>query len=71
MQKWEEEREKDEEEDIKGEEIEWAVWSMDNRKTSGIDEIPNKVWKYGGKELEERTWITCNRVWIGEGWPEI
>jgi len=40
-------------------------------KAMGVDGIPNEVWKYGGEKLEDRIRQFCNRVWRGEGWPEM
>lgn len=41
------------EEEIGGEEIREERKSLRVGKASGIDEIPNELWKYGGEELEE------------------
>jgi len=30
-----------------------------------------KVWKFGDKTVEEWARDICNRVWKGEGWPEV
>ena len=38
---------------------------MKDKKAAGIDEIPNDVWKYGGKEMREWIWVMCNKVWKG------
>lgn len=27
------------------------------------DELPNNVWKYGGKEMKNWAWEVCRRVW--------
>lgn len=36
------------------------------RRKSGIDEIPNEIWKYEGGRLEEWALKFCNRIWRGE-----
>nr|XP_034194960.1 nipped-B-like protein B [Osmia lignaria] len=66
----ERERERDEEADIRKEEIRKAVAKLKDGKATGGDEIPNEVWKYGGEEVMDWAWKICNRVWRGEGWPE-
>lgn len=43
---------------------------MKDKKAMGIDGIPNKVWKYGGGELEDWARNFVNRLWKGDGWPE-
>jgi len=60
-----------EEEEISREEIKRTIGELKVGKAMGVDGIPNEVWKFGGEELE--VWIRefCNRVWRGEGWPEM
>ena len=64
-------RERDEEEEITWEEINEAMDTMKDKKAADMNEMPNEVWKYGGKEMRECVWVMCNRVWKGEGWPEL
>ena len=64
------EEEEEREEEINRGEIREAIKKLKEGKASGIDEIPNEIWKYGGEEIEEWTWNFCNRIWKGEGWPE-
>ena len=45
-------REGDEEEEITWEEINEAIDAMKDKKAAGIDEMPNEVWKNGGKQKE-------------------
>lgn len=35
---------------------------MRDGKAMGIDEIPGKLWKYGGDEVEEWVWGFCNKI---------
>lgn len=44
---------------------------MKDKKAPVIDEILNKVWKCGRKELKEWACMMCNRVWRGKGWSEL
>lgn len=64
-------REEDEEEGISRKEIDKVIENMKDKKAAGIDEIPNEVWKYGGEKMRVWAWKMCNRIWKGEGWPEI
>lgn len=36
-----------------------------------MDGMANEVWKYGRGRVKEWIWKFCNRVWKGEGRPEI
>lgn len=36
----------------------------------GEDGIPNEVWKYGGEDLVINLWSICQRIWMGEDWPQ-
>lgn len=47
--------EEDEGEEISKEEIRKVIMELKEGKAPGMDEITNKVWKYGGVKLEE--WI--------------
>jgi len=60
-----------EEEEISREEVRKTIEGLKVGKAMGVDGIPNEVWKYGGEELEEWIRVFCNRVWRGEGWPEM
>ena len=42
-------RDRDDEEDISREEISRVLENLKVRKAPGIYEVPNEVWKYGGK----------------------
>lgn len=63
------EERKGNEEEISKDEIKEAIKKIKEGKATGIDGIPGEAWKYGGEETMEWTWIFCNRVWKGEGWP--
>ena len=62
--------EMEKEEELRREEIRRAIKKQKDGKALGGDEIPGEAWKYGGEKLEEWLWLTCNKVWKGEGWPE-
>jgi len=57
------------EKELEKEEINEVLRRVKDGKAMGVDDIPGEVWKYGGEEMEEWVWQTCNRVWRGEGWP--
>jgi len=61
---------REDEEGISRQEIKEAIGSIKGGKAAGLDGIPGKVWKYGGKEVEEWVWNYCNGIWRREGWPE-
>lgn len=65
-----EEREEDEEPEISREEIERVVKRLKDGKAVRKDEIPGKVWKYGGEKLTEYLWEMCNMVGKGKEWIE-
>lgn len=55
------------EDDIDKKKIRRAMRKLKDVKAEGIDEIPNKVWKYGRERIEEWVWNFSNRVWGGRG----
>ncbi|XP_046590251.1 uncharacterized protein LOC124293438 [Neodiprion lecontei] len=55
--------------ELQREEIEKVIGKLRDGKAPGGDGIVSKVWRYGGEEMEQWIWKTCNRVWVGEGWP--
>ncbi|XP_068994227.1 trichohyalin-like [Neodiprion pinetum] len=63
-------RKGDGEGELQREEIKKVIGKLRDGKAPGGDGIVSEVWRYGGEEMEQRIWKTCNRVWVGEGWPE-
>lgn len=59
----------DKEEEINGEKIK-GLAKLKDGKATGIDGIPNEVWKYGGEAIGKWVKNFCNRIWRGEGWLE-
>ncbi|KYN22005.1 hypothetical protein ALC57_05605 [Trachymyrmex cornetzi] len=53
------------ERELSREEIRKVTRNLKDGKTMGVDGMPNKVWKYGGEEMEEWVWRGCNEVWKG------
>lgn len=67
-----EEREgKDGEEELRKKEIGRVVRGLKERKAVGVEGLANEIWKYTGEEVEEWVWKFWNKVWRGEGWPEV
>lgn len=64
-------RGEDEERELGWDEIKRIIEKQRKGKAAGGDGIPGEVWKYGGEGMEKWVWKLCNRVWRGEGWPEI
>nr|XP_046472570.1 uncharacterized protein LOC124214348 [Neodiprion pinetum] len=58
------------EEELQREEIRKVIGKLRDGKAPGGDGIVSEVWRYGGEEMEQWVWKTCNRVWVGEGWRE-
>ena len=48
-----ERRDSDDEEDISREKMSKLLENLKVRKAPGINEVPNEVWKYGGKQLKK------------------
>lgn len=61
--------EEEEERELGREEVKKILGDLKDGKAMGMDELPNEVWKYGGKEMERWAWEVCKSVWKGEGWP--
>jgi len=61
---------REEEEDLRLEEIRGILRKVKDGKALGMDGVPGEAWKYGGEEMEEWVWKVCNKIWKGEGWPE-
>ena len=58
------------EQGISKEEVRKVVSKLKVGKAGGLDGIPNEVWRWGGRRLEEWIGGFLNRVWRGEEWPE-
>lgn len=41
------------EEEISRKEIKEVIGKLKDGKTTGLDRIPNKMWRYGGEEIKE------------------
>ncbi|XP_068991496.1 trichohyalin-like [Neodiprion pinetum] len=63
-------RKGDGEGELQREEIKKVIGKLRDGKAPGGDGIVSEGWRYGGEEMEQWIWKTCNRVWVGEGWPE-
>lgn len=61
----------DGEQELRRSEVRKVVEKLKKGKATGIDGVPNEVWKFGGERMEEWVWGFCNRVWRREGWPEL
>ena len=51
-------------------EVEWALSSICNRKSPGIDNIQIELWKAAGEEGVDVLWNLCNLIWNTEEWPK-
>lgn len=60
-------RERDEEEDLKKEEIERMIRGIKDEKAAGVDGTASELWKYGGERIKNWIWGFCNKVWKGKG----
>ncbi|XP_046628297.1 uncharacterized protein LOC124309086 [Neodiprion virginianus] len=63
-------RKGDGEGELQREEIKKVIGKLRDGKAPGGDGIVSEVWRYGGEEMEQWIWKTCNKVFVGEGWPE-
>lgn len=64
-------RERDEEEDLKKEEIALGhplvIRGIKDEKAAGVDRTASELWKYGGEMIKDWIWGFCNKVWKGKG----
>ncbi|XP_068989265.1 uncharacterized protein [Neodiprion pinetum] len=63
-------RKGDGEGELQREEIKKVIGKLRDGNAPGGDGIVSEVWRYGGEEMKQWIWKTCNRVWVGEGWPK-
>lgn len=61
---------KEEEKELGWDEIQNASKKLKDGKAARMDGVPGEIWKYGGGIVEKWLWNFCNRVWMGQGWPE-
>ncbi|KMQ82179.1 axoneme-associated protein [Lasius niger] len=52
----------DGEQELRRSEVRKVVKKLKKGKATGVDGVPNEVWKFGGKRMEEWVWGFCNRV---------
>lgn len=59
----------EEEPEILGEEVQWAIKQIRKGKSSGIDNIPIELIKDTGDEMIKRITQLCNLIWKKKEWP--
>lgn len=47
-----------------------AIKKLKDGKTTGGNEIPAEVWKYGGVWMQNWVWRVCGRISKRKGWIE-
>ena len=57
-------------EEIKKEDIEETIRKLKKKKSSGMDGIRNKAWKYAKKKVRERLRRIMNGIWKVKEWLE-
>jgi len=62
--------ERDQEEELREEEIEIQLKKIKRKKATGVDDIGGEAWLYSNGRIKERLKDLLKRIWKREGFPE-